>query len=72
MKGIDVKKWLQFLCNILEQAKTMGKALFRKKGRRAFALAPEKISSSPLDVPTINVDITTQEIVDIVREGRES
>ena len=38
---------------------------------RTFALVPEKIASSPLDIPSIKVNITTQEIVDIVREGRE-
>jgi hypothetical protein len=36
-----------------------------------FALVPEKNVSSPLDVPTIKARITTPEIVDMVREGRE-
>ena len=35
------------------------------------ALIAEKIASSPLDVPSIKARITTQEIVDIIREGRE-
>jgi len=34
-------------------------------------LLPEKVVSSPLDVPTIKANISTQEIVDIVREGSE-
>ncbi|VEN73339.1 hypothetical protein EPICR_150056 [Candidatus Desulfarcum epimagneticum] len=43
----------------------------RNKDGRTFALIPEKMSSSPLDVPSIQADITTQEIVNIIREGRE-
>jgi len=42
-----------------------------RKDGRTFALSPEKGLSSPLDVPSIKADVSTQEIVDIVREGRE-
>jgi antitoxin Phd len=61
----------QKLAMVLEKAESTGKVLIRRKDGRTFALVPEKISSSPLDVPTIKANITTQEIVDIVREGRE-
>jgi len=61
----------QKLAKVLEQAESSGKVLIRRKDGRTFALVPEKISSSPLDVPSIKADITTQEIVDIIREGRE-
>ena len=56
---------------VLEEAESRGKVLIRRKDGRTFALIPEKISSSPLDVPSIQADITTQEIVNIIREGRE-
>jgi len=56
---------------ILEQAENTGKVLIRRKDGRTFALVPEKIASSPLDVPSVKAKITTQEIVDIIREGRE-
>ena len=61
----------QKLAKVLEQAESKGKALIRRKDGRTFALVPEKIASSPLDVPTIKANITTQEIVDIIREARE-
>ena len=61
----------QKLAIILEQAENTGKVLIRRKDGRTFALVPEKIASSPLDVPSIKANITTQEIVDIIREGRE-
>jgi hypothetical protein len=61
----------QKLASVLEQAENTGKVLIRRKDGRTFALIPEKITRSPLDVPSINAKISTQEIVDIVREGRE-
>ena len=61
----------QKLALILDQAENSGKVLIRRKDGRTFALVPEKVVSSPLDVPSIKAKITTQEIVDIIREGRE-
>lgn len=61
----------QRLAFVLEQAENTGKVLIRRKDGRTFALVPERVPASPLDVPTIKAKITTQEIVDIVREGRE-
>jgi antitoxin Phd len=61
----------QKLALVLEQVESTGKVIIRRKDGRTFAVVPEKISSSPLDVPSIKAKITTQEIVDIIREGRE-
>ena len=61
----------QKLAIVLEQAETTGKVIIRRKDGRTFALIPEKIVSSPLNVPSIKANITTREIVNIIREGRE-
>ena len=61
----------QRLALVLEQAENTGKVLIRRKDGRTFALVPELNISSPLDVPLIKANIRTQEIVDIIREGRE-
>jgi antitoxin Phd len=61
----------QKLALVLEQAENTGKVLIQRKKGRTFALIPERNASSPLDVPSIKANIATQEIVDIVREGRE-
>ena len=61
----------QKLATVLEQAESTGKVLIRRKDGRTFALIPENTGSSPLDVPFIKATITTEEIVDIVRKGRE-
>ena len=61
----------QKLALVLEQAENTGKVLIRRKDGRTFALMPERMVSSPLNVPTIKADISTEDIVDIVRQGRE-
>lgn len=61
----------QKLAVVLEQAESTGKVLIRRKDGRTFALVPEKIATSPLDVPSIKAKITTKEVIDIIREGRE-
>ena len=61
----------QKLSSVLEQAEHTGKVLIRRKDGRTFALTPETIAASPLDVPSIKADVTTKEIVGIIREGRE-
>ena len=61
----------QKLALLLEQADTSGKVLIRRKDGRTFALVPERSATSPLNVPTIKTELVTQEIVDIIREGRE-
>jgi antitoxin Phd len=61
----------QKLAFVLEQAADTGKVLIKRKDGRTFALVPERNATSPLDVPSIKANITTQEIVAIIREGRE-
>ena len=61
----------QKLAEVLRQAESSGKVLIRRKDGRTFALVPEKLPSSPLDVPSIKAKVSTQEIVDIIRKGRE-
>jgi antitoxin Phd len=61
----------QKLATVLKQAESTGKVIIRRKDGRTFALIPEKIAASPLDVPSIEAKISTEEIVDFIREGRE-
>jgi hypothetical protein len=62
----------QKLAFVLEQAENTGKVMIRRKDGRTFVLTPLKPTNvSPLDVSTIEADVTTKEIVDFVREGRE-
>ena len=61
----------QKLASVLEQAENTGKVLIQRKDGRTFALIPEKSAKSPLDVPSIKAKVSSQEIVDIIRKGRE-
>lgn len=61
----------QKLSRLLDEANSSGKALIRRRDGRTFAVTPEISKRSPLDVPGIDTGITTQEILDCLREGRE-
>jgi hypothetical protein len=64
--------WVHWTNNLLAvQLSTTGKVLIRRKDGRTFALVTERNAVSPLVVPSIKAKITTQELVDIIREGRE-
>lgn len=57
---------------VLRQAEDNGKVLIRRKDGQLFSLVPEKSTLSPLDVPSISMkaNISTQKIVDLIRDGR--
>lgn len=61
----------QKLARVLEQAESTGNILIRRKDGRTFALIPEQIHSSPLDVTSIQANVSTREIVTIIRKGRD-
>jgi hypothetical protein len=55
---------------VLEKAKSEGKVLVKRKDGSAFMIAPVAKSGSPLDVEGIDLGLTANEIVSIVREIR--
>jgi antitoxin Phd len=60
----------QRLSSVLDQAEATGKVLIRRKDGTTFALTPERAKKSPLDVPSVRADISTQELVSLVRKER--
>jgi len=56
---------------IIDDAKKNGFAMIRWRDGTMFSLRLEPAEKSPFDVPGVKVDITRDEIVSIVREGRE-
>ncbi len=56
---------------LLDQAVRDGEIRIRRDDGVVFVLRPETTRRSALDVAGINLSVTTQEIIDIVREGRE-
>ncbi|MXZ08746.1 MAG: type II toxin-antitoxin system Phd/YefM family antitoxin [Gemmatimonadetes bacterium] len=60
----------QKLSSVLDKAESAGKVLIRRKDGRTYALMPERPTASPLDVPSIDADISTQDVVTLVRQQR--
>ena len=60
----------QKLASVLKKAEATGKVLIRRKDGSTFALTPEPLPTSPLDVPSIKADISTKEIASLVRKER--
>ncbi|MBU4273581.1 MAG: type II toxin-antitoxin system Phd/YefM family antitoxin [Planctomycetes bacterium] len=60
----------QKLAGVLDTAEATGKVLIRRKDGSTFALTPEHEQKSPLDVPAVKVDISTRELISLVRKER--
>ena len=60
----------QHLSKVLDKAESTGKVLIRRRDGRVFALIPDPVTQSPLDVPSIKADIPTPEVVSIIRKER--
>jgi antitoxin (DNA-binding transcriptional repressor) of toxin-antitoxin stability system len=61
----------QRLAALLEQAAKGAEVRIRRKDGRVFVIKPAATAESPLDVASVALDVTTDEIVAYVREGRE-
>ena len=70
---MDVYTYLearQNLSTVLDKAESTGKVLIRRKDGRAYALVPARPATSPLDVRSVQVDISTREVVTLITDGR--
>jgi PHD/YefM family antitoxin component YafN of YafNO toxin-antitoxin module len=61
----------QNLAALLRQAEVSGKVLIRRRDGRSFALVLVQMTDSPLDVPSMQADVSTEELVNLIREGRK-
>lgn len=59
------------LSALLKEARRKGEVRIQSADGETFILKPEKPVRSALDVTGINLNISTKEIVEIIREGRE-
>ena len=60
----------QKLSSVLDKAESTGKVFIRRRDGRTYALVPERTPTSPLDVPSVSANISTQEVVTLVRRER--
>ena len=61
----------QQFSKVLDTAKKEGKVLIRRRDGSLFSLVAEKPSVSPLDVEGISTNVTTSEIVEVLRSEKE-
>ena len=61
----------QRLASLLDQAAKEGAVRIKRRDGRSFLVMPEKQVGSPLDVPGVDLELSSEELVDLVREGRE-
>ena len=71
MRAFTYSEARQNLASLLDIAQREGAVRIRRKDGHSFVLRPEICNGSPLDVEPVKIDVTTDEIVRIVREGRE-
>ena len=60
----------QKLSSVLDEAESTGKVFIRRRDGRTYSLVPERMPNSPLDVPSVNANISTQEVVALIRRER--
>jgi hypothetical protein len=60
----------QNLAALLEEARREGSVCIRRRDGQTFTLRPETSNESPLDVEGVDVDLTREEIVELIHEGR--
>ncbi len=61
----------QHFASILEEAKKEGVVCIKKRDGQAFYLTPATAKKSPLDVEGVDLGLSSAEIVELLRKGRE-
>jgi antitoxin (DNA-binding transcriptional repressor) of toxin-antitoxin stability system len=61
----------QNFAEVLEKAKKEGKVLIKKRDGSSFLLSPLPNAESPLNVKGIKSNISSDEIIEILKEVRE-
>ena len=56
---------------LLERASDEGEVRIKRTNGQIFILKPERTKRSALDIAGIDLGVSTKEIVEVVREGRE-
>jgi hypothetical protein len=58
------------LASLLDQAVSEGEVRIKRRDGQSFVIRPEKKETSPLDVEGIDLDVTTDEVLEFIQEGR--
>lgn len=61
----------QKFASLLERARRDGAVRVKRRDGQVFLIQPEQPRRSPLDVPAVDTEISTEEVVGVVREMRQ-
>ncbi len=61
----------QHFASILDEAKREGVVCIKKRDGEAFYIKPADSKASPLDIEGVDLGISSSDIVDVIRKGRE-
>ena len=70
MKEFTYSEARQRFSALLDRARRDGAVRIRRRDGQVFVLRPDTRQGSPLDVPGINLDLSTEELLSIVDDGR--
>jgi PHD/YefM family antitoxin component YafN of YafNO toxin-antitoxin module len=71
MKEYSFTEARQHFASILDEAKKEGVVCVKKRDGESFYIKPAILKTSPFDIEGVDLGVSTSEIVDIIREGRE-
>jgi len=71
MKTFTFSEARQRFASVLEKAKIEGRVLIKRKDGSLFEIHPVPKMDSPLNIKGVNLDLSADEIVDVVREIRK-
>ena len=71
MKVYTYSEARQNLASLLQEAQSGDEVRIRRRDGQEFAIKPAERMDSPLDVKGVDLSLSVDEIVDIVREIRE-
>lgn len=61
----------QNFASILDEAKKEGVVCIKKRNGESYYIKPVISKKSPLDVKGVDLEISTEDIIDVIRSGRE-
>ena len=62
----EARRWL---ARVLDEAREGGEIRIKRRDGSEFSLGPVSATTSPLDVPGVDTDLSRDEIVGAIREG---
>lgn len=70
MVKYTVSEARQNFASVLNRAQEDGEVIIQRKDGSSYILKPCQVTNSPLDIEGVDLDMTSEEILDIIQEMR--